>query len=78
MKFVEDVMDMDIPDPDERTFGKVLQIKQQVAQSLFTTTARVRDGLLRPATNDGMDAVLAAVRQAQNDDRADAAIDIFS
>lgn len=69
---------MDIPDPDERTFGKVLQIKQQVAQSLFTTTARVRDGLLRPATNDGMDAVLAAVRQAQNDDRADAAIDIFS
>lgn len=65
---MREVLLMPMPDPTERTFGKVLQIKQQVAQSLATLTARVQSGMLRPPEDDGMEAVLEAVRQAQNDD----------
>lgn len=79
MNFVRDVMEMPVPPPTDKTFGKVLQIKQQVAQSLMTTTVRVRDGLLRPTSDDGFDRVRAAIdaaSAAQNDDDADE--DIFA
>lgn len=76
MKFVRDVMEMPVPRADDKTFGKVLQIKQQVAQSLMTTTVRVRDGLLRPAADDGFAKVQAAIAAAENDDQAD--VDIFA
>lgn len=61
-----------MPDPDEKTFSKVLQTKQQVAQSAFVTTARIRDQLLRPANDDGMAKVLAAMAKASGEP------DIFS
>lgn len=65
---MREVMAMALPEPTEKTFGKVLQVKQQVAQSLATLAARVQSGMLRPAEDDGMEAVLEAVRRAQNDD----------
>lgn len=68
MAFMREVMAMELPLPTEKTFGKVLQVKQQVAQSLATLAARVQSGMLRPAEDDGMEAVLEAVRRAQNDD----------
>lgn len=66
-------MDMPLPDVDEKHFARVLAIKQQMAQSIFTTTARVRDTLLRPGTDDGMSRVLAEVRAARGE-----SIDLFS
>lgn len=77
MSFVRDVMEMPIPEPGDKTFGKVLQIKQQVAQSLMTTTVRVRDNLLRPPADDGFDKVKAAIAAAENDD-AEEVVDIFA
>ncbi len=56
---------MDLPDPDERHFNKVLTAKQQMTASIFTTTARVRDQLLKPANDDGLAKVLEAVRVAR-------------
>lgn len=83
MGFMKQVMAMELPPPTEKTFGKVLQVKQQVAQSLMTITARVQSGMLRPAEDDGMEAVLQAVRDAQNDDHPGIALppddeDIFA
>jgi hypothetical protein len=68
MAFMREVMAMELPLPTDKTFGKVLQVKQQVAQSLATLAARVQSGMLRPSEDDGMDVVLKAVRDAQNDD----------
>lgn len=66
--FAEQILEMPMPKADDKTFAKVLSIKQAVAQSVFTTTARVRDGLLRPASDDGFAKVQEAMRRAQNDD----------
>lgn len=66
---------MDTPQPTDKNFGKVLQIKQQVAQSLLTTTVRVRDSLLRPTSDDGFAAVRAAIDAAEEPDDED--VDIF-
>lgn len=76
MKFVEDVMDMPMPKTDDKNFGKVLQIKQQVSQSLLTVTTRVQAGLLRPTEDDGMAEVFAAMRAAKEQLNED--VDIFS
>lgn len=75
MSFVEDIMDMPMPKAEDKNFGKVLQIKQQVAQSLLTTTVRVRDSLLRPTSDDGFAAVRAAIDAVEDleDD-----VDIFA
>jgi hypothetical protein len=80
------ILAMPIPATDDKNFGKVLQLKQQVAQSIFTTTARVRDQLLRPAQDDGFSKVQAAIKKAQSNDDAvveevievEEVIDIFS
>lgn len=63
LNFYEQILDMPLPDVDDKTFGKVLQLKQQAAASVFTITARVRAQALRPVEDDGMEAVLAAIRQ---------------
>ena len=73
-------MNLPMPATDDKNFGKVLAVKQAMAQSIFTTTARVRDSLLRPAQDDGFEAVKEAMRRAENDDREPepVVIDIFS
>jgi len=53
---------MELPDADDRTYGKVLSLKQSVMASVLTATARVRDGLLRPANEEGLDDLLALAR----------------
>lgn len=62
---------MEMPDSDEKAFARVLSAKQAVMQSAFTTTARLRDGLLRPANDDGMAKVLAAMKKASGEDDVD-------
>ena len=62
------VMEMELPDPASPNFKIVMSAKQAAMQSIFTTTARVRDGLLRPAQDDGFDRVRAAIAAAENDD----------
>lgn len=67
LKFAADVMAMPMPDVDERNFVHVLRLKQQIAQSVLTTTARVRDQILRPANDDDMEVVFAALRKARGE-----------
>ncbi len=72
-------MNLPIPPAEDKNFGKVLAVKQAMAQSIFTTTARVRDSLLRPNEDDGFEAVKEALRRAENDDREpEEKIDVFS
>ncbi len=59
LKFAEEIMDMPLPDVDNKNFGKVLSIKQAVASSLLTVTARINGGTLRPTGDDGLADLLA-------------------
>lgn len=61
LEFAQQVMDMPLPDIDHRSFGKVLSIKQAIASSLLTVTARVNGGTLRPTGDDGLADLLAAL-----------------
>ena len=46
-------------EPDHKNFAKVLSVKQSIASSLLTVTARVNGGTLRRANDDGLAALLA-------------------
>lgn len=59
LKFAEEIMGMPLPDVDNKNFGKVLSIKQAVASSLLTVTARINGGTLRPTGDDGLADLLA-------------------
>lgn len=61
MAFAEEVMSMKL-DPQDKNFAKVLSVKQSIASSILTATARTREGLLRPEQSDGMDVVFDAIR----------------
>jgi hypothetical protein len=61
LAFARQVMEMKL-DPEHKNFPKVLSVKQAIAQSMLTATARVRDGLLKPREDDGMDEVLRRIR----------------
>lgn len=58
-------------DPDSKNFAKILGIKQSIASSMLTATARVRDQLLRPGADDGFAKVLAAIRAGAQEGDAD-------
>ena len=62
MAFARQVMDMEL-DPESRNFAKVLGVKQQIASSILTATARIRDGLLRPSNDDGIAELLETVNR---------------
>lgn len=64
---------MKLPDPSDKSFAVILRMKKEITAAVFTTTARVRDQMLRPTNDDGMEAVLAALREHEK-----APIDIFS
>lgn len=55
-------MDMAIPANDDKNFGKILAIKQSVAQGILTASVRVRQDSLRPAQADHMAGILAEVK----------------
>lgn len=61
LSFAEQILSMELPDPDHRSFGKILEVKKAVAAAMLTATARVRDGLLRPTNDDGLGALLASL-----------------
>ncbi len=65
-------MNLQMPDFDERNFARVLAAKQQMSMAIFNITARVRDEVLRPVSQDGFKAVLEAVREAEEDAAGDA------
>ena len=69
MGVMKEVLKSKLPPTDDRSYGKMVQLKLQAAQSIMSITARVQSGMLRPAEDDGMSAVLEAVRAAQNDDQ---------
>jgi hypothetical protein len=58
---------MPLPDVDHRNFGKVLAVKQSVAASLLTVTARVNGGRLRPSNDDGLADLLAHLNGGQRE-----------
>jgi hypothetical protein len=66
-------MRMRLPDPSDKNFATVLRMKKEITAAVFTTTARVRDQMLRPTTDDGMEAVLAEIKRKGGED-----LDIFS
>jgi hypothetical protein len=60
-KFFEDVMAMPL-DPDEKTFSKVLGVKQQAAAAILGASVRVDSGDLRKRNRDRLGALLEEVR----------------
>lgn len=52
-------------DPEHRQFGKLLSIQASMTGSILTATARVRSGDLRGHDDDGVDGLLAALREAE-------------
>ena len=56
-------MDMDL-DPDERTFSKILGVKQQAAAAILNASVRTDGGSLRRAGGDKIGALLAEVRSS--------------
>ncbi len=61
MKFALDVMKMQL-DPDERSFNKLLSVKQQITTAVLTATTRVRPGDLREREDDGVARLLRALK----------------
>ena len=61
MKFSLEVMRMQL-DPDERSFNKLLGVKQQITTAVLTATTRIRPGDLRERDDDGMGALLAKLK----------------
>ena len=53
---------MDLPDPDDKNFVKVLNLKQSVMSSVMTATTRVRSGDLRDRDDDGVEGFLKRLR----------------
>lgn len=58
LAFAEEVMGLEL-NPDHKNFAKVLSVKQSIASSLLTVTARVNGGTLRRTNDDGLAALLA-------------------
>lgn len=52
-------------DPEHKQFGKLLSIQSSLTGSILTATARVRSGDLRGQDDDGVDGLLAALREAE-------------
>lgn len=73
LDFSRKIMRMRLPDPSDKNFATVLRMKKEITAAVFTTTARVRDQMLRPTTDDGMEAVLAEIKRKGGED-----VDIFS
>ena len=61
MRFALEVMRMEL-DPDERSFNKLMSVKQQITTAVLTATTRVRPGDLREREDDGMGKLLAQLR----------------
>lgn len=76
LRFAAEVMAMKL-DPDNKHFPKILATKQAIASSMLTATTRVRDGLLKPGTDDGFAAVRRALDQAEQGDAFDDGADMF-
>lgn len=68
MKFALELMRMPL-DPDERSFSKMLSVKQAITQAVLTATARVRPGDLRDRDDDGVGALLDAVKREGQPER---------
>lgn len=62
MKFALWVMKLEI-DPDERSFNKLLGVKQQITTAVLTATTRVRPGDLRERDDDGLGALLEKLKR---------------
>lgn len=63
LAFAEEVMGLEL-NPDHKNFAKVLSVKQSIASSLLTVTARVNGGTLRRTNDDGLAALLARLNGA--------------
>lgn len=64
LAFAEEVMGMQLS-PDHKHFARVLSIKQSIAASMLTVTARVNSGSLRPSSDDGLADMLRRVNLAE-------------
>lgn len=74
-KFARDVLEMDLPDPGDKSYIRILNLKQSVASSVFTATTRVRAGDLRDREDDGLDSFLRQLREeAGEDEEIDASV----
>lgn len=58
---------MPLPDPDERSFAKILSMKQSTMASVLTAAARMRPDRLRPQSDDSLTSLLALVRSDDSD-----------
>lgn len=56
-------------DPDERSFSKMLAVKQAITQAVLTATTRVRPGDLRERDDDGVGALLDVVKREGRPER---------
>ena len=63
MDHAKAVMQMEL-NPEHKNFARLMSAKQSVLASVFTATARVREGLLRPSSDDGLDDILARIKGA--------------
>jgi hypothetical protein len=61
MDHAKAVMAMEL-NPEHKNFARLMSAKQSVLASVFTATARVREGLLRPSSDDGLDDILARIK----------------
>ena len=64
MRFSLEVMRMHL-DPDERSFNKLLGVKQQITTAVLTATTRVRPGDLRERDDDGLGALLDKLKAGE-------------
>lgn len=77
LSFAREVMALPLR-PDDRNFAKVLQVKQQIAQSVFTVTARIRPADLRETEEDGVGNLLREVKAAELDKTEPTAADLLN
>ena len=67
LAFSRKIMKMKIPKPEDKSFAVVLRMKKEITSAVLTTTARVREQMLRPDTNDGMEDVLAELARREEE-----------
>lgn len=78
LAFAERIMDMEL-DPENRHFAKILSSQQAITTAILTATVRVRPGDLRDKDDDGIGALLAAVKgHAAETDEERAARELLS
>lgn len=65
MRFALQVMRMEL-DPDEKSFNKLLGVKQQITTAVLTATTRIRPGDLRPSEDDGVGQLLARLKRGES------------